>query len=53
MKLAIAALLYAHRGRNFVLISLLTDGKDAIGPGQHVPTVERTIRTIKSMVRGS
>jgi len=69
VRMAITALLSALRQRNFVPISLLSDGEGAIascqntmrsfavrfnpaGPGQHVPTVERAIRTIKSKVRG-
>ena len=64
MKLAIAALLKALRDRNFVPISIMSNGEDAItlcvdamrsrgvrfslaGLGQHVPNVEKSIRTIK------
>ena len=69
VNLAIAALLKALRERNFVLISLLSDGEGAIPlcvdvmrslgvrfdparPSQYVPTMEGSIRTIESKVRG-
>ena len=69
VKMDIAALLSALRERNFMPISLLSDGEGVIalcqafmrplgirfnpaGPGQHVTTVERAIRTIMVKVGG-